>query len=191
MLVVVRVGKTTFMAELMNNEGEIIAWDLHSHRVKLVEDTAKRLGIGIIKTQVKDATIYEEKYKNTFDKILLDVPCLGFGVLKRKPDIKWKRKKEEIQEIKQLQLQILQTCSNYLKPKGELVYSTCSILKEENEEVIEEFLKTNPNFKIIKVDLESYIKEEKIKKNVENGNFIQVYQNEITDGFFIAKLQKA
>lgn len=179
------------MAELMNNEGEIIAWDLHSHRVKLVEDTAKRLGIGIIKTQVKDATIYEEKYKNTFDKILLDVPCLGFGVLKRKPDIKWKRKKEEIQEIKQLQLQILQTCSNYLKPKGELVYSTCSILKEENEEVIEEFLKTNPNFKIIKVDLESYIKEEKIKKNVENGNFIQVYQNEITDGFFIAKLQKA
>lgn len=191
MLVVVRVGKTTFMAELMNNEGEIIAWDLHSHRVKLVEDTAKRLGIGIIKTQVKDATIYEEKYKNTFDKILLDVPCLGFGVLKRKPDIKWKRKKEEIQEIKQLQLQILQTCSNYLKPKGELVYSTCSILKEENEEVIEEFLKTNPNFKIIKVDWESYIKEEKIKKNVENGNFIQVYQNEITDGFFIAKLQKA
>ncbi len=184
-------GKTTFMAELMNNEGEIIAWDLHSHRVKLVEDTAKRLGIGIIKTQVKDATIYEEKYKNTFDKILLDVPCLGFGVLKRKPDIKWKRKKEEIQEIKQLQLQILQTCSNYLKPKGELVYSTCSILKEENEEVIEEFLKTNPNFKITKVDLEPYIKEEKIKKNVENGNFIQVYQNEITDGFFIAKLQKA
>lgn len=179
------------MAELMENQGEIVAWDLHEHRVKLVENTAKRLGIGIIKTKVRDATIYEEKYQNTFDKILLDVPCLGFGVLKRKPDIKWKRKKEDIEEIKQLQLKILQTCSSYLKPKGELVYSTCSILKEENEGVVQEFLETNANFKIVKIDLEHYIKEEKIKKNVEKGDFIQVYPNEITDGFFIAKLQKA
>ncbi len=184
-------GKTTFMAELMENQGEIMAWDLHRHRVKLVEDTAKRLGLHMIKTEVKDATIYEEKYQNSFDKILLDVPCLGFGVLKRKPDIKWKRKKEDIEEMKKLQLQILQTCSNYLKPKGELVYSTCSILKEENENIIKQFLKNNSNFKIVKMDLSQYIKEEKIEKNVENGNFIQVYPNEITDGFFMAKLQKA
>ena len=136
MLVVARDGKTTFMAELMENQGEIVAWDLHEHRVKLVENTAKRLEIGIIKTKVRDATIYEEKYQNTFDKILLDVPCLGLGVIKRKPDIRWKRKKEEIEEISKIQKEILQTCSGYLKVGGELVYSTCSILKEENEMVL-------------------------------------------------------
>ena len=87
-------GKTTYMAELMKNKGTIEAWDIHQHRTKLVEQNAKRLGINIIKTQVKDASIYDENLNEKFDKILLDVPCLGMGVLKRKPDIKWKRKKE-------------------------------------------------------------------------------------------------
>ena len=96
-------GKTTYIAELMENKGEIIAWDLHPHRVKLVEENAKRLGINIIKTKCQDATIYKEEYKEKFDKILLDVPCLGIGVLKRKPDIKWKRKPEDIEEIVQIQ----------------------------------------------------------------------------------------
>ena len=164
-------GKTTAMAELMGNEGEIVAWDLYGHRVKLVETQAKRLGITIIKTDVKDASIYEEKYQNYFDKILLDVPCLGIGVLKRKPDIKWQRKEEDIEEITKLQEAILDTVSKYLKPGGELVYSTCSILKEENQEVIEKFLKNNQNFKQI-------------------GDFIQVYPNQNTDGFFIAKCKK-
>ena len=95
------------MAELMQNKGEIIAWDLHPHRVNLVKEVAKRLGIKIIQTEIQDATIYEEKYKEFFDKILLDVPCLGIGVLKRKPDIKWKRKKEDIEEIVEIQKQIL------------------------------------------------------------------------------------
>lgn len=163
-------GKTTYMAELMKNEGEIIAWDLHDHRIKLVEQTAKRLGITIIKTEVKDATKYEEKYEQYFDKILLDVPCLGIGVLKRKPDIKWRRKKEDIAQITKIQEKILENCSKYLKTGGELVYSTCSILKEENEEIIYNFTKMNPNFKIVKN--------------------IQIYQNERTDGFFISKIRK-
>ena len=89
-------GKTTYIAELMNNKGKIEAWDIYEHRLKLVNQNAKRLGINIINTSAKDATKYNEEYKDKFDKILLDVPCLGIGVLKRKPDIKWKRKKENI-----------------------------------------------------------------------------------------------
>ena len=129
-------GKTTYLAQIVENDAEIEAWDIHKHRTKLVEETAQRLGINIITTKVKDATIYNEENCEKFDKILLDVPCLGIGVLKRKPDIKWQRKKEDIEEISKIQMQILEVCSKYLKPKGELVYSTCSILKEENENII-------------------------------------------------------
>ena len=122
----------------MQNKGEIIACDIHEHRIKLVENTAKRLGIKIIKTKLQDATIYNEEYNQKFDKILLDVPCLGIGVLKRKPDIKWRRTKEDILKISQIQKDILNVCSKYLKPGGEIVYSTCSILEEENENNEEE-----------------------------------------------------
>lgn len=180
-------GKTTAMAELMKNQGKIIAWDLHEHRVNLVNKVAKRLGITIIQTEVKDASKLEEKYFEIFDKILLDVPCLGIGVLKRKPDIKWKRKKEDIEKITKIQQEILETCSKYLKVDGELVYSTCSILKEENEEIIEKFLENNKNYEIVKVELKE---QEFFKKFVEKDRFIKVYQNEETDGFFICKLRK-
>ena len=139
------------MAEKMKNQGEIIAWDIHPHRVKLVEETSKRLGITIIKTEEKDATKYEEKYRNYFDKILLDVPCLGLGVIKRKPDIKWQKQSEDIEEITKIQKNILKNCSKYLKDGGELVYATCSILKEENEEVIYDFLENNKTTNITKI----------------------------------------
>ena len=158
------------MAELMKNQGEITAWDLHEHRVKLVEKAAQRLGIDIIHAEVKDATIYEEAYHQYFDKILLDVPCLGIGVLKRKPDIKWKRKEEDIAEITGIQEKILGNCSKYLKSGGKMVYSTCSILKEENEEVVYKFVTNHSDFEI---------EESK-----------QTYQNEKADGFFICKIRK-
>ena len=180
-------GKTTYMAEMMNNKGKILAWDIHEHRTKLVEKTANRLGINIIETKVNDATIYDENYENTFDKILLDVPCSGIGVLKRKPDIKWKRKKEDIQEITKIQKNILETCSKYLKKGGELVYSTCSILKEENEDVVEEFIEKNKEFEFVKIEK---IEQEFFKKFIKNNKYIQVYQNENTDGFFICKIRK-
>lgn len=102
---------------------------------------------------MQDATVYKEEYIGKFDKILLDVPCLGLGVLKRKPDIKWKRKQGDVKEISRIQSKILNICSKYLKTNGELVYSTCSILKEENQKVIEDFLKKNTNFEIQKISL--------------------------------------
>lgn len=165
-------GKTTYIAELMNNEGNIDAWDIHEHRTKLVEQTSNRLGINIIKTQVKDATIYDGNLENRYDKILLDVPCLGIGVIKRKPDIKWKRKPEDINEITSVQQKILENCSKYLKKDGFLVYSTCSILKEENEQTIQEFLCRNKGFEMIEKDT------------------INIVPDTEKDGFFICKLHK-
>ena len=128
-------GKTTYLAELMKNQGNIVATDIHEHRTKLVENAAKRLGINIIKTSVQDATIFNENYKEKFDKILLDVPCLGIGVLKRKPDIKWQKEQKDVDEISKIQYKILENCSKYLKKNGEIVYSTCSIFKKENERI--------------------------------------------------------
>lgn len=154
----------------------------------------KGFGINIIDAQTQDATKYKEEYLKKFDKILLDVPCLGLGVLKRKPDIKWQRKKEDIESISNTQYDILNVCSKYLKVGGELVYSTCSILNTENKDIIFEFLKKNENFEIEKIKLEQNnnenVSENYLKKYIIEDKFLQVYQNERTDGFFICKLRK-
>ena len=185
-------GKTTYIAQIVDNNAEIEAWDLHESRIKLVEQNANRLGIDIIKTKVNDATKYKEEYFEKFDKILLDVPCLGLGVLKRKPDIKWKRKKEDVETISKIQYEILNICSNYLKQGGELVYSTCSILNSENKEIIFKFLENNSNFKIKEIEIlqDKNKTNNYFKKYIVDNKFIQVYQNEKTDGFFICKLKK-
>lgn len=177
-------GKTTYLAELMCNQGNIVAWDIYEERLKQVKQNAKRLGINIIQTEVHDATKLKEDYVERFDKILLDVPCLGLGVIRRKPDIKWQRKQEDVYEISKLQYKILETCSKYLKPGGELVYSTCSILKKENEDVILKFLENNKDFEIKKLDSNKwneYIKEEK---------YFSIKPDKKHDGFFICKLHK-
>mgnify|MGYP001431298934 FL=1 len=165
-------GKTTYLAELMENKGKIKAWDIHEHRTKLVEQNANRLGINIIETQVKDATQYDKNLDEKFDKILLDVPCLGIGVIKRKPDIKWQRKPEDIEEITVIQRKILENCSKYLKKGGTLVYSTCSILKEENEEIVIKFLSENKQFEI------------------DGENMVNILPNKEKDGFFICKIYR-
>ncbi len=188
-------GKTTYMAELMKNRGKILAWDLHEHRVSLVEENAKRLGIDIIEAKCEDATVFKQDYVEKFDEILLDVPCLGLGVLKRKPDIKWKRKREDIAEITKVQEKILHTCSRYLKPNGQIIYSTCSIIKDENEKVIEKFLEKNRNFDYGEIDIRNYVNNDKSiffnnNKNMEKCHKIQLFQDEENDGFFMCKLQK-
>ena len=190
-------GKTTYLAELMKNQGNIVATDIHEHRTKLVENAAKRLGINIIKTSVQDATIFNENYKEKFDKILLDVPCLGIGVLKRKPDIKWQKEQKDVDEISKIQYKILENCSKYLKKNGEIVYSTCSIFKKENERIIEKFIKNNSEIQIEKLDFEknSQLKNEKnanlfFQNYIKNCKYLDVYQNEKTDGFFICKMTK-
>ena len=186
-------GKTTYLAEMMKNKGKIEAWDIHEHRTKLVEVAINRLGITNVEVKVNDATIYSEKYKEKFDKILLDVPCLGIGVLKRKPDIKWQKNINDLQEITKVQRKILENCSQYLKKGGELIYSTCSILKEENEDIVIEFIRNHKNFSIEKINLkenEMIRNKEFFEKYITNGHYMQVYQNDETDGFFVCKLKK-
>lgn len=178
-------GKTTYLAEIMNNAGTVVAWDIYEERLKQVDENSKRLGINIIKTEVKDASIYDKSYDKKFDKILLDVPCLGLGVIRRKPDIKWNRDERNIDEITKIQYQILKTCSKYLKNDGILVYSTCSILKEENINIIEKFLKEE-KFEIVNIS-------DKVKKDfkyVNDKNTIELFPNEKHDGFYIACLKR-
>jgi len=164
-------GKTTYLAALMNNKGRIDAWDIHEHRVKLIEDTAKKVGATIIKTKVKDSKEYDTLKNQKYDRILLDVPCSGIGVIRKKPDIKWTRKEEDIKELVSTQKEILNTCSKYLKNNGTLVYSTCTVFKDENENQINDFLKKNKEFRL---------KEE-----------IHLFPNvDGTDGFYIAVIVK-
>ena len=178
-------GKTTYLAELMHNKGKIIAWDIYEERLKQVNQNAKRLGIDIIQTEVHDATKLKEEYVEKFDKILLDVPCLGLGVIRRKPDIKWNRQEEDIKEISDIQFNILKTCSKYLKRNGTLVYSTCSMLKEENDAIIEKFIKEE-NFET--VNIEEQIPNEFSK--ITTKDMVQFLPSQKHDGFFITMLKK-
>lgn len=140
-------GKTTYIAELMKNEGEVFAFDIYEHKLKLIDDAAKRLSLNIIKTAVHDASKENEKLLGKCDRVLLDVPCSGTGIIRRRPDIKWNRKEDE--DFSSLQLEILKKQSRCLKQGGILVYSTCSVDKRENEEVIDKFLKEAKDFKLL------------------------------------------
>ena len=178
-------GKTTYLAELMHNKGKIIAWDIYEERLKQVNQNAKRLGIDIIQTEVHDATKLKQENVEKFDKIFLDVPCLGLGVIRRKPDIKWNRQEDDIKEISDIQFNILKTCSKYLKRNGTLVYSTCSMLKEENDAIIEKFIKEE-NFET--VNIEEQIPNEFSK--ITTKDMVQFLPSQKHDGFFITMLKK-
>ena len=152
----------------MKNTGTITAFDIHEHKIKLIEDNAKRLGISIIKARAADALVNDRALSETADKILCDVPCSGLGILRRKPDIKWNRSPDD--SFREVQLGILSNAAGYLKPGGQLVYSTCTVERSENEEITDAFL--------------------------ERGGFKKLYEKTFyphidgTDGFYICKLEK-
>lgn len=162
-------GKTTHIAELMQNKGQIKAFDIYDHKVELIKKNAKRLGITIIDVSKKDASVFDETLYDSADRVLCDVPCSGMGILRRKPDIKWNRKEED--SFYDIQKAILENASKYLKKGGVLVYSTCSIEKDENEKVTSDFLAENKNFERI---------------------FQKTYYPNVdgTDGFYICKIKK-
>ncbi len=141
-------GKSCAIAEKMENQGEIYSFDIFPHKVELIKKAANRLGIKIINAKVMDSTALCEDLIESADCVLADVPCSGFGVIHKKPDIKWTRSKEDISELCEIQKKILNNASEYVKAGGVLVYSTCTILPEENRLRIEEFLKDNKNFKV-------------------------------------------
>lgn len=183
-------GKASHIAQLMADEGEIIAWDIHPQRVELIKETCNRLGITIVKAKLQDALSPRSDLTESFDKVIVDAPCSGLGVIRRKPDIKWTKVPEDISSLAGMQLNMLSTVSSYVKPGGTLIYSTCSIDPEENREVVEKFLQCYPEFRFD--DIEDLLPDSlRGNKDGEKG-FINLYPHiHDVDGFFIARLQKS
>ena len=178
-------GKTAVLGELMENRGELLALDIYPHKLKLIEENCHKCGVDIVRTVKMDARKLKEQGKK-FDKILVDVPCSGYGVLRKKPEAIYNKNSENVEELAKLQFEILESASQVLKDNGELVYSTCTILKEENEENIKKFLEKYPNFETV----ELYIPEN-VNGSYDNvGGFTVDYKEDILDGFYIVKLKK-
>ena len=160
--------KSMAMAESMQDQGMILCLDIHAHRVSLIERDAQRLHLHCIHTQCMDATKMEGL--GSFDRILCDVPCSGYGVLARKPDIKITMKSEDMDSLIPVQRKILESCASHVKEKGQLIYSTCTVNKKENEKQVEYFLNSHPEFSLI---------DEKM-----------IFPTLSQDGFYMAKLEK-
>ncbi len=179
-------GKASHMASIMKNKGKIIACDIHPHRTRLIEENFKRLGVDIGSVKILDALEFNSEFEKKFDKVLVDAPCSGLGIIRRKPEIKWEKTKEDLDKISKLQLKMLKNASQYVAQGGELIYSTCTMNKQENEQVVERFLNE-----------QDYFKPKDITENLPQGlkprkrdeHFITLYPNlDEVDGFFISKL---
>ncbi len=162
-------GKTFTIAQLMRDRGEIVARDLHEKRVSLIREGALRLGLTGIHASAGDAGVYDGAL-GAFDRVLCDVPCSGFGTIRRKPEIKYKPRKS-VQNLPPIQYKILKTSSQYLKSGGTLVYSTCTLLPQENEQVVSRFLKEDAGFTLV-------------SRQTYTGGETD------TDGFFVSVLKK-
>ncbi len=165
-------GKTTHLSALMENTGEILACDVNKFKIKTIRENAERLGSKNIKTMVNDASIFKENFKDYFDYVLVDAPCSAIGLYRRKPDIKWNKSLEDIKTLAGVQKKILNNAGSYVKKGGAIIYSTCSLSFEENEEVVKEFLKTK-DFEIDKI---------------EGKEIFRLYPFEGCDGFSITRL---
>ena len=142
-------GKTTHIAELIDNRGEIRAFDVHEHKIGLINAAAERLGIDIIKAEARDASVADSELIGKADRVLLDAPCSGLGVIHSKPDIRWTRKDSDIDELVKIQRKLLDAAAKYVKRGGIMVYSTCTILKAENERQTEWFTDKHRDFKLV------------------------------------------
>lgn len=172
-------GKTCHIAELMNNQGQIEATDIHEHKIELINFNTKKLRLSNIFSYTHDAT---EKYDKVYDKILVDAPCSGLGVLRHKPEIKYEQNKATIDSLVSTQLAILDNVKNNVKPGGTLIYSTCTIEQLENENVIYTFLKNNKDF-----EFETLIDP----RTGDKVKTLQILPQDFnSDGFFITKIRR-
>ena len=179
-------GKTTHMAQKMENRGEIDALDLSKGRLDLIEESCQRLGIRIIRTLKGNAAEpLPIPQGMKYDRILADVPCSGFGTLRRNPDLKWRRKEKDIERLGKLQFSILGNVSVYLKKGGILVYSTCTVFHEENEDVVEKFLEGHPEFEL---DQMNRFLPETFHPFIQKHYFKTFPPRDEMDGFFVARL---
>lgn len=185
-------GKTTHIAQLMNNTGHVTALDLHQHKVNLIKQQAERLGLTNVTAQALDSRKASEKFREaSFDRILVDAPCSGLGVIRRKPDIKWSKSLDDVHQLARVQTEILRALAPLLKPGGKLVYSTCTLEKEENEEVVASFLRAHKRFSLDQT-LKNRLPQVFQTYSDPGEGKVQIlpFQFE-TDGFFIAAFQRA
>lgn len=176
-------GKSFALSIAMEDNGEIISCDLHPHKKKLMEAGAQRLGFACMKPQTADATVFRPEWESAFDLVVADVPCSGLGVIRKKPDIRYKDP-EALAQLPQVQQRILDNVCRYVKPGGVLLYSTCTLLQEENEDSVNEFLKRHPAF-----STESFCLPEPFGP-VDEGMITLWPHRHDTDGFFFAKLRR-
>lgn len=170
-------GKTFSIAMDMENSGEVVSLDIHPHRVDLIQKGAERLGLNIVKTAVNDATEYNADL-GFFDRVICDVPCSGMGVVRRKPEIKYKSE-EECNALPEIQSKILLTASKYVKSGGRFVYSTCTLFKNENDNIVFDFLNNNKDFKLVSA-----------YNMADNGTLTLMPPDDLGDGFFVAVMER-
>ncbi|MFD1176176.1 16S rRNA (cytosine(967)-C(5))-methyltransferase RsmB [Paenibacillus puldeungensis] len=185
-------GKTCHIAEILGGSGEVIANDIHPHKAKLIQDHAERLGLGNVRTLSGDATKLNERFAPaSFDRILLDAPCSGLGVIRRKPDLKWAKTPEDVAEIAGVQEELLNAVSGLLKPGGVLVYSTCTIEPRENADMVAQFLHQHPEFELAKDDPNGWHQRPLDTADSRELIGLQILpQDYHSDGFYIARLVK-
>jgi 16S rRNA (cytosine967-C5)-methyltransferase len=184
-------GKSTHLAELMNGKGKVVSLDLHAHKIDLIKKQADRLGLENIEASVLDARKAAERYEvSSFDKVLVDAPCSGFGVIRKKPDLKWSKTADDVKRLSTIQKDILESASQMVKAGGTLVYSTCTVDKEENSMVAEWFLKSHPEFEWDPRFSEKM--PEAIKTFIIEGRSdLQIMPHYFnSDGFYIAAYRK-
>jgi 16S rRNA (cytosine967-C5)-methyltransferase len=178
-------GKTTHIATLMENKGAVWALDVHDHRIKLIEENARRLDARIIKAVRQDATDDLSKDYRNMDAVIVDAPCSGIGVIRRRLDMKWRLQPTQIDRLVQLQTAIMERAAECVRPDGALLYCTCTITRRENSEVVQGFLTRHPDFTVqpqVPKSLEKYVTTE---------GFVQILPgDENMDGFFIARLKR-
>lgn len=174
-------GKSFSAAAVMQGKGKIISLELHESKLSLIREGAERLGMDMISAQAHDSRVAAEQWQGKADYVICDVPCSGLGVLRKKPEIRYK-KIEDIGAIPSLQKEILSAAARYLKVGGRLLYATCTVLKEENQKVVSDFLATHPNFTSVPFCVGEH--------RAEEGMMTLLPHIHGTDGFFVAILEK-
>ena len=174
-------GKSITAAQHMDNKGSVKAFDIHEHKINIIDQNAKKYGTSIIKAAVNDSSVFMPELAATADKVICDVPCSGLGIIRKKPDIRFKDA-DSINDLPDIQLRILKNAASYLKPGGRLLYSTCTVIREENTDIITKFLCENPDFSLVPFDAPITGKTP--------GYITLLPHRHNCDGFFIAVLDR-
>lgn len=179
-------GKTTHIAEILQNTGKVLAFDIHESKLGLIKENCERLGITNVEVSTNDAAKLNEELIESCDRVLIDVPCSGIGIIRKKPEIKWNKTRNDLREIVPIQRAIMENAWKYLKSGGIMIYSTCTLNKEENDENIEWFVNNHKDCNVKRIFIGN---QDNLVYNNRNGS-MTIMPNENMDGFFIAKLEK-